>query len=331
GGVGSGRQVGRPGHRAPAGTGGQPLGRPGPALPVLLRPQDDVRQVHAGVRVHPRRVRHARRVLRGHHAGPDGQDHQVPDRAAGRGLLEPAGRLDPGHAGRAGHDLGVGHGAVPGHGLGHRLRRVHPRRAPACRDDLGAARGPVRRGAPRRGAHVSAGAGRWVCVYCASSTYDPGLLDLADSVGTGIARRGWSLVSGGGNVSMMGSVAEAARRGGARTVGLIPEGLRAREVADTDADELVVVTTMRERKREMEERSDAFLALPGGIGTLEEMFEAWTAASLGFHHKPVVLYDPVGFYAPLLDWVRGMAATGLVQPHALDCLVVCEDLESALD
>ena len=172
---------------------------------------------------------------------------------------------------------------------------------------------------------------RRVCVYCASSTYDPALLELAGSVGTGLARRGWSLVSGGGNVSMMGALAEAARRGGARTVGVIPEGLRVLEVADVAADELVVVSTMRERKREMEDRSDAFLTLPGGIGTLEEMFEAWTAASLGFHQKPVVLYDPIGFYRPLLDWVSGMAESGLVTPQAIDSLVVCTDLEAALD
>ena len=119
--------------------------------------------------------------------------------------------------------------------------------------------------------------GRRVCVYCASSTYDPELLGIATDVGAGIARRGWSLVSGGGNVSMMGALADAARDGGARTVGVIPEGLRVREVADTAADELVVVTTMRERKREMEERSDAFLTLPGGIGTMEERSEEHTS------------------------------------------------------
>ena len=174
-------------------------------------------------------------------------------------------------------------------------------------------------------------AGRRVCVYCASSTHDPRLLAVATEVGDAIARRGWALVSGGGNGSMMGAVAEAARAGGARTVGVIPEGLRVREVADTSADELVVVTTMRERKREMEERSDAFLTLPGGIGTMEEMFEVWTSASLGFHHKPVVLYDPIGFYTPLLDWVGGLADSGLVKTHALDCLGVCDDLETALD
>lgn len=172
---------------------------------------------------------------------------------------------------------------------------------------------------------------RRVCVYCASSTYDQQLLDIATEVGGEIARRGWSLVSGGGNVSMMGALAESARAGGARTVGVIPEGLRVREVADTSADELVVVTSMRERKREMEERSDAFLTLPGGIGTMEEMFEMWTSASLGFHYKPVVLYDPIGFYTPLLDWVRGLAGAGLVKPEALEALVVCDTLEAALD
>lgn len=174
-------------------------------------------------------------------------------------------------------------------------------------------------------------AGRRVCVYCASSTYDPEMLAIATQVGEGIARRGWSLVSGGGNVSMMGALAESARAGGARTVGVIPEGLRVREVADTAADELVVVTTMRERKREMEERSDAFLTLPGGIGTMEEMFEVWTSASLGFHHKPVVLYDPIGFYRPLLDWVGGLVEAGLVKDEAMASLVVCDDLEAALD
>lgn len=173
--------------------------------------------------------------------------------------------------------------------------------------------------------------GRRVCVYCASSSYDPTLLQIATDVGDEIARRGWSLVSGGGNVSMMGALAEAARSGGARTVGVIPEGLRVREVADVSADELVVVTSMRERKREMEERSDAFLTLPGGIGTMEEMFEMWTSASLGFHYKPVVLYDPIGFYTPLLDWVRNLADQGLVHEDAFECLVVRDDLDAALD
>src|SRR5437868_8087839 len=104
-----------------------------------------------------------------------------------------------------------------------------------------------------------------VCVYCSSSErIDAGHIELARAVGTRLAADGHTLVSGGGRVSMMGAVARAARAGGARTTGVIPAHLVLFEVADTDADELVTVETMRERKREMDERSDAFLALPGG-------------------------------------------------------------------
>ena len=104
-----------------------------------------------------------------------------------------------------------------------------------------------------------------ICVYCASSdSIDPSYLELATAVGTRLAGDGHSLVSGGGRVSMMGAVARAARAGGAWTVGVIPVHLTGYEIADGDADELVVVDTMRERKRIMDEKSDAFLALPGG-------------------------------------------------------------------
>ncbi|HYT09364.1 MAG TPA: TIGR00730 family Rossman fold protein, partial [Mycobacteriales bacterium] len=144
-----------------------------------------------------------------------------------------------------------------------------------------------------------------VCVYCASSTrIDPAHLDLASSVGAELARRGHVLVTGGGSVSMMGALGRAARAGGGHTVGVIPRQLVAMEVADHDSDELVVVDTMRERKAEMDRRSDAFLALPGGLGTLEELFEVWTAGSLGMHAKPVVVLDPDGFYDPLWAWLE---------------------------
>jgi uncharacterized protein (TIGR00730 family) len=119
---------------------------------------------------------------------------------------------------------------------------------------------------------------------------------------------------------MMGRVAGAARAGGARTVGVIPAHLMPLEVADQDADELIVVDTMRERKRVMDARSDAFLALPGGIGTLEELFEVWTASSLGMHDKPVVVLDPDGFYDPLWEFLDKLAARGFVRPAALDTL-----------
>ena len=159
-----------------------------------------------------------------------------------------------------------------------------------------------------------------VCVYCASGPRHPALLSLAVRVGEAIAERGWTLVSGGGNVSAMGALASAARARGGRTVGVIPKALVHREVADTEADELIVVDTMRERKRVMDERSDAFLALPGGIGTLEELFEVWTAASLGMHPKPVAVLDPDGFYQPLWEFIDGLRERGFVRPAALDVL-----------
>jgi hypothetical protein len=170
-----------------------------------------------------------------------------------------------------------------------------------------------------------------VCVYCASGPRHPDLLDLAARVGGAIAARGWTLVSGGGNVSAMGAVAAAARERGGRTVGVIPKALVHRELADIDADELVVTETMRERKQVMEDRADAFIALPGGIGTLEEFFEAWTAGYLGMHDKPVVMLDPFGHYDGLRSWLQGLIDSGYVGQNALDRLVVTEDVDDALD
>ena len=169
-----------------------------------------------------------------------------------------------------------------------------------------------------------------VCVYCAAGPTHPELIALAKEVGTAIAGRGWTLVSGGGNVSAMGAVAVAARSAGGQTVGVIPKALVHREVADVDADELVVTDTMRERKQIMEERADAFIALPGGIGTLEEFFEAWTAGYLGMHDKPVVMLDPIGHYDGLLGWLHGLVDSGYVAQGALDRLVVVTDVESAM-
>ena len=155
-------------------------------------------------------------------------------------------------------------------------------------------------------------------------------MDLAHRVGAAIAQRGWTLVSGGGNVSAMGAVAAGARAEGGRTVGVIPKALVHRELADIEADELVVTDTMRQRKQVMEDRSDAFLALPGGIGTCEELFETWTAGYLGMHDKPVVLLDPDGHYDGLLTWLAGLVDTGYITQAALDRLVVAGDVESAL-
>jgi uncharacterized protein (TIGR00730 family) len=169
-----------------------------------------------------------------------------------------------------------------------------------------------------------------VCVYCASSeAIDSDYVALAAEVGKRLAADGHGLVSGGGRVSMMGAVARAARAGGAHTVGVIPAHLVPLEVADTEADELVVVETMRERKRLMDERADAFLALPGGIGTLEELFEVWTARSLGMHDKPVVVLDPDGFFAPLWAYLDALQDRGFVRAAALAALVRASTVDEA--
>jgi uncharacterized protein (TIGR00730 family) len=171
-----------------------------------------------------------------------------------------------------------------------------------------------------------------VCVYCGSSDGVPQrYLDLATAVGEQIAARGWGLVSGGGRKSMMGAVAIAARKGGARTVGVIPRSMVEREWADHDSDELLVTETMRERKALMEAHADAFLALPGGIGTCEELFEVWTAGSLGLHPKPVVVLDPDGHWTGLLDWVTGLQEKGFASHAPMDAITVTTDVTAALD
>jgi len=170
-----------------------------------------------------------------------------------------------------------------------------------------------------------------VCVFCASGPVPEPYLALAGDVGAAIAARGWSLVSGGGRVSMMGAVARTAREGGARTVGVIPEALVAHEVADDQADELVVVADMRTRKGEMDARSDAVLALPGGLGTLEELFEAWTSGYLRMHDKPVVVLDPDGVFAPLRQQVDQLIETGFARPTVNDALAWATEVGEAFD
>jgi uncharacterized protein (TIGR00730 family) len=171
-----------------------------------------------------------------------------------------------------------------------------------------------------------------VCVYCASSTRaDPAYVSLAADVGTALAARGHSLVSGGGALSAMGAVTRAARAGGARTVGVIPKALLELEVGDVDSDELLVVEDMRERKGLMEARADAFLALPGGIGTLEELLEVWVGRSLGLHDRPVVALDPDGVYAPLRAQVDLLLERGLVRPQAAGALQWASTVQEALD
>lgn len=169
-------------------------------------------------------------------------------------------------------------------------------------------------------------------MFCASSeSIDPRYLQLATEMGTAIAARGWDLVTGGGRVSMMGAVARAVRDGGRHTLGVIPQGLMHREDADVDADELLVVADMRARKGEMDARADAFVALPGGIGTLEELLEVWTARSLLLHHKPVVVLDPTGVLHPLRMLVEGLAEQGFVRTQGLAAVTWAMTVDEALD
>jgi uncharacterized protein (TIGR00730 family) len=171
-----------------------------------------------------------------------------------------------------------------------------------------------------------------VCVFCSSSlTIDPRYLELARSAGAAIAARGWDLVSGAGSISMMGEVGRAARGGGGHTIGVIPDALVAMEVADHDSDEFIVTRDMRQRKGIMDERSDAFLALPGGIGTLEELVEVWTSRSLNMHHKPVVVLDPWGDYDHLHALLDHWVDRGFVRSGAVDHVHWATDIDGALD
>ncbi len=170
-----------------------------------------------------------------------------------------------------------------------------------------------------------------VCVFCASSTtIDDSHLELATRLGQAIAGRGWTLVSGGGSVGSMGAVARAARAAGGHTVGVIPQALVDLEVADHDADEFVVTPDMRERKAHMDERADAFIALPGGLGTLEELLEIWVARSLGMHAKPVVVLDPAGTYAALHTLVDDLTRQSFVRPQARDAISWATTVEDAI-
>ncbi len=152
-----------------------------------------------------------------------------------------------------------------------------------------------------------------LCVYCGSR---PGNLDsyadAARAVGAWIGHQGGQLVYGGGSGGLMGLVAQATAAAGGRVVGVIPQSLVDREFANHACDELHIVQTMHERKALMAERSGAFLALPGGIGTFEELFEVWTWRQLGYHDKPVGLLDTDGYYGGLLDFLRHSERCGLM-------------------
>ena len=160
-----------------------------------------------------------------------------------------------------------------------------------------------------------------LCVYCGSRLgLDPTYAACATSVGQWIGSHGGQLVYGGGNNGLMGLVADATLAAGGRVVGIIPQALREREWAKTDCTELHVVDTMHERKRMMAERADAFLALPGGIGTFEELFEVWTWKQLGYHNKPVGLLNVGGYYDALLGFLQSTVSQGFMGAWQMELL-----------
>jgi uncharacterized protein (TIGR00730 family) len=155
---------------------------------------------------------------------------------------------------------------------------------------------------------------RTVCVYCGSGFgRDPAFRAAAEILGTALAQAGMRLVYGGGDVGLMGTVARAALAAGGHVTGIIPDFLQAREHMLADVQETVVVPDMHTRKRLMFERSDAFVTLPGGIGTLEELVEQLTWAQLGRHRKPVVLVSVAEFWAPLLALFEHMRGHGFIR------------------
>jgi len=171
-----------------------------------------------------------------------------------------------------------------------------------------------------------------LCVYCGSKVgSEPAYRLAATAVGTLIGRLGWQLVYGGGRAGLMGVVADAALAAGARVTGVIPSTLMERELGHGGLHELHVVETMHERKQLMAERSDAFVALPGGIGTFEELFEVWTWRQLGYHDKPVGLLNVEGYYDALIDFLALTQQRGFVSQDQRALLTVDADPQRLLE
>lgn len=171
-----------------------------------------------------------------------------------------------------------------------------------------------------------------ICVYCSSSNaVDPRYFDAARELGLGIAERGHALVYGGASVGLMRTVAESAVQAGARVTGVIPETIQERGLAMDGLHELVVTPDLRTRKQVMDERADAFIALPGGFGTLEELLEALTLRQLRVHSKPIVLLNVDGFYDPLIDLFERLYEGSFARQENRDAYALAQEPAEALD
>lgn len=170
-----------------------------------------------------------------------------------------------------------------------------------------------------------------VCVFCGSASgTNPTYAEAARELGRELAARGLALVYGGGRVGLMGEVASATLAAGGTVVGVLPHSLALKEIAQEDCTELIVVNTMHERKAQMADRAGAFVALPGGYGTCDELFEIITWAQLGIHNKPVAVLNVNGFFTPLLGWLDHIVTEGLLQPKHRELLLVAERVPALL-
>jgi hypothetical protein len=171
-----------------------------------------------------------------------------------------------------------------------------------------------------------------LCVYCGSSNRaDPIFYEAAAALGRGMAARGWRLVYGGGRVGLMGAAAEAALAGGSAVIGIIPGFLHDAEVGHHGVTDLQIVESMHERKMRMFELSDAFCILPGGLGTLDEMFEIMTWRQLGLHDKPIVLANLHGFWDPLLTLLQSQASFRFVREEHARLLTAVDSVEAVFE
>lgn len=171
-----------------------------------------------------------------------------------------------------------------------------------------------------------------IAVFCGSSSgNDPHFVKTTMALGKYFAEQGIDVVYGGGNVGLMGTIADAVLDNGGKVYGAIPEYLKSKEIAHPNLTELYIVKDMHERKAKMAELADAFVALPGGAGTLEEIFEVWTWAQLGHHSKPCAFYNVKGFYDPLFTMVEQMRDAGFIRPQYVDMLIKTDQAHVLLD
>lgn len=170
-----------------------------------------------------------------------------------------------------------------------------------------------------------------ICIFCGASLGNNSAYQIfAQQLGECIAKQGRTLIYGGGNKGLMGVIANAVLNNGGEVIGIIPERLVQAETAHRGITRLEIVANMHERKARMAELADGFIAMPGGTGTVEEMFEVWTAAQIGYHTKPVALYDVMGFWQPMVSFLKHSVQEGFIRESFFNTLIIAEDSNAIL-